>query len=52
MFDEKQPEVTLTLEPGQSTTFRHRIVIYGGVPATSAIENEYRAFAGAAPTRN
>ena len=48
VFDEKQPELTLTLEPGQSTTFRHRIVIYGGTPPASALEKEYRAFAATA----
>ena len=51
VFDDKQPELTLTLEPGQSTTFRHRIVIYGGTPPASALEKEYRAFAATAAAR-
>jgi hypothetical protein len=52
VFDEKQPELTLTLEPGQSTTFRHRIVVLSGAPATDRLEGEYRAFAGTAVTRD
>lgn len=46
VFDEKQPELTLTLEPGQSTTFRHRVVILSGTPSTEALEREYQLFAG------
>jgi hypothetical protein len=45
VFDDKQPELTLTLEPGRSVTFRHRLVIVHGMPTTEAIEREYRAFA-------
>ena len=46
VFDEKQPEVTLTLEPGQSTTFRHRVVVLSETPSKDALEREYSAFAG------
>jgi hypothetical protein len=52
VFDDKQPELTLTLEPGASTTFRHRLVIMSGTPATDAIEREYRGFASQLTTKN
>jgi len=51
VFDEKQPEVTVTLEPGASTTFRHRVLILGGKASADAIEREHRAFSSAAQTR-
>jgi len=43
VFKDDQPEVTLTLEPGKSVTYRHRILIRGAATA-DAIEREYRAF--------
>jgi methane monooxygenase PmoA-like len=45
VFDEKQPEVQLTLEPGASVTFRHRLLIFNGPRPTNAIESAYRLFA-------
>jgi methane monooxygenase PmoA-like len=47
VFDDKQPEVQLTLEPRASVTFRHRVVIFSGSPSKDAIEQDYRAFASA-----
>ena len=44
VFDEKQPELVMTLEPKQSITFRHRLVILGSTATPDAIEREYRAF--------
>ena len=44
VFDEKQPELVMTLEPKQSMTFRHRLVILGSTATPDAIEREYRAF--------
>lgn len=46
VFDDKQPEVLLTLEPGASTTFRHRVLILSGTAKAESIEREYRNFAG------
>lgn len=42
-YDPKQPEVTLTLEPGKSVTLRHRVLVLGGA-TPEAIEREYKAF--------
>jgi hypothetical protein len=51
VFDDKQAELTLTLEPGQSTTFRHRVVIVSGTPAKETLEREYSAFAAVSSSR-
>ena len=48
VFDEKQDELTLTLEPGKSVTFRHRVLILDAAATAATIEREYRTFA--APT--
>jgi len=40
----KQPATNLTLEPGQSTTFRYRFVILEGTAAADRIEREFTAF--------
>lgn len=47
VFDPKQPELTLTLEPGRSVTFMHRIIVMNGPGGAEAMEREYRAFASA-----
>ncbi len=44
VFDPKQEELTLTLEPGQSVTFRHRLLVMGGAASAASMEREYRAF--------
>ena len=44
VFDDKQPELVLTLEPAQSVSFRHRILIMSGPVLPEAIEREYRSF--------
>ena len=51
VFDDKQAELTLTLEPGQSTTFRHRVVILSGTPSKETLEREYSAFASVPSSR-
>jgi hypothetical protein len=51
VFDEKQSELTLTLDPGQSTMFRHRVVILSGAPSTETFEREYRSFTAAQTQR-
>jgi hypothetical protein len=45
VFDPKQAELTLTLEPGKSTTFRHRVLILGTAATPEAIEREFKTFA-------
>ena len=44
VFDPKQEELTLTLEPGKSVTYRHRVLILDSAAAPDAIEREYRTF--------
>ena len=44
VFDDKQTELVITLEPNQSITFRHRVLILSGPLPTEAIEREYRSF--------
>jgi hypothetical protein len=48
VFDPKQEELVLTLEPGKSVTFRHRILILDAAATPESIEREYRTFS--APT--
>ena len=43
VFKDDQPELTLTLEPGKSVTYIHRILIRGAATA-QAIDREYQAF--------
>ena len=42
-----QEELTLTLEPGKSVTFRHRVLILGTAATPESIEREYKTFAAA-----
>ena len=44
VFSEGKEELNLTIEPGASVVFRHRILIHGGAAKPEAIEEEYRAF--------
>jgi len=37
--------LNLTVDPGQSTTFKYRVLILGGSSSAEAIEKEYAAFA-------
>lgn len=48
VFDPKQEELVLTLEPGKSVTFRHRVLILDNAATSEAIEREYQTFAAAA----
>jgi hypothetical protein len=43
-FTKGKEQLELHLEPGESTTFRYRILILTGSDPTSRIESEYRAF--------
>jgi hypothetical protein len=44
VFDETQTELTITLEPRQSISFRHKVLILSGRAAPEAIEREYVGF--------
>jgi Methane oxygenase PmoA/Domain of Unknown Function (DUF1080) len=48
VFDPKQDELVLTLEPGKSVTFRHRVLVSSSTATTDSIEREYRTFAAPA----
>lgn len=45
MTEGKEEPFVLTLDPGESLTFRHRIEIFSGQPTAEAIEAAYQAFA-------
>ena len=45
VFKADQPELVLTLEPGKSVTYRHRVVVLSGAATPESIEREYRTFA-------
>jgi Methane oxygenase PmoA/Domain of Unknown Function (DUF1080) len=45
VFKSDQEELVLTLEPGKSVTFRHRVLVLSAAPGAEAIEKEHRAFA-------
>ena len=48
VFKDSEPELTLTLEPGRSVTFRHQVVILSGPPSPGAVERAHQAFAATA----
>ena len=45
VFDPEQDELTMTLEPGKSVTYRHRVLILGTAATPESIEREYKSFA-------
>jgi hypothetical protein len=45
VFTEGKKSLNLTLEPGQSTAFKYRVLILSGAVAPAAIEKAYAAFA-------
>ena len=45
VFDAAQPEATRTLKPGESLTFRHRVLILTGEAGADRINAEHRQFA-------
>lgn len=47
MFDRTKPPLDFTLEKGQSTTFRYRVVIYTHAATVEELNREADAFAGA-----
>jgi hypothetical protein len=47
VFKPDQEELVLTLEPGESMTFRHRIVVLSSAATPESIEREYRTFSAA-----
>jgi hypothetical protein len=48
----KQPATNLTLEPGQSATFRYRFLILNGTATPDSLEREFTAFTAASATRS
>ena len=44
VFDPKQDELTLTLAPGKSVTFRHRVLILDAAATADSIEREFQNF--------
>jgi hypothetical protein len=50
VFKDSEPELTVTLEPGSSLTFRHQILILGGPPSTDVVEKAHQAFAASSMT--
>jgi hypothetical protein len=48
VFDPKQEELVVTLEPGKSITYRHRVLVLGTAATPEAIEREFKAFAAPA----
>jgi hypothetical protein len=47
-YDPKQEPVTLTLRPGESITFRHRILVLDGQLTREQLQKEHDAFTGGA----
>ena len=45
VFDPKQPELTVTLEPGKSIAFSHRVLVLDGRAGADIMERAYREFA-------
>ncbi|HZB25865.1 MAG TPA: PmoA family protein [Vicinamibacterales bacterium] len=48
VFKDSEPELTLTLDPGKSLTFRHQVVILSGAASGQAVESAHQAFAASA----
>lgn len=49
VFDPEQPEAKLTLEPGESVTFRHRILILEEEAGAARLKAEHSRFASGKP---
>jgi hypothetical protein len=49
VFDPKQPELTVKLEPGKSITFIHRVLVLNGRDGADIMERAYREFATMKP---
>jgi hypothetical protein len=50
-YDPKQPPAEFTLKPGQSMTFRHRILVRDGTLTSDELQKEQAAFAAAQSAR-
>ena len=50
VFKDSEAELTVTLEPGSSLTFRHRVLVLGGPTTADAIEKAHQAFAASSTT--
>lgn len=47
VFDPTQPEASRTIRPGESLTFRHRVLILNGAAEPDRIASEHRRFSAA-----
>ena len=45
VFKPDQEELVVTLDPGKSVTYRHRVVVVSGTATAESIEREFRTFA-------
>ena len=50
VFKDTEKELVLTLDPGQSITFRHQVLILSGPPSTDAVERAHQTFAASSST--
>ena len=50
VFKETEPELTVTLEPGNSLTLRYQVLVLEGKTTPDTIEKAHQAFAAAAAT--
>ena len=48
VFKQDEEELVLTLDPGKSMTYRHRVVVVSGAAMADSIEREFRTFTAAA----
>lgn len=46
IFTKGKKELNVTIEPGASITFRHRVLVLDGTATPSAVEQQYKAFSG------
>jgi hypothetical protein len=47
VFKPDQEELVMTLDPGKSVTYRHRVVVASGTATADSIEREFRTFSAA-----
>ena len=48
MTEGDEEAMVITLQPGESISFQHRVAVIAGQPQAEAIESAYQEFAGAA----
>jgi hypothetical protein len=50
VFKDSEKELVLTLEPGQSISFRHQVLILSGPVSADAVERAHQTFAASSST--